>query len=178
VKCNRRALGCLTALALALTGVARAQEPTPDTPPPEAVRGELSEVKKSLAAVEQELDRLRQDTSTSFRAARKSIDALQEQVARLRKEVADLRRQQPPVTRQARLAPAPAASGNIRLLNLYVEPVRIAVNGTTYALLPGEARMLRDQPPGAFTYEVVGVKGPVDRVLAANETFTIYVYPR
>jgi hypothetical protein len=170
---DRRLLALLTALALlpAGPGAARADDPAAEAPMPEGIRRELDELRK-------EIDGLRQDTARSFRAAQKSIDALGEQVARLRKEVDDLRRQRPPLTRTARLAPPPAPSGAIRLVNTYVGPVRIIVNGRAYWVEPGETRLLRGQAPGPFTYEIPGVREAVDRVLAANEMFTITVHPR
>jgi hypothetical protein len=174
--CDRQTLALLTALALfpaAAPGVALAQDPAASAAVPDALRRELDELRK-------ELDGLRQDTSRSFQAAQKSVDALAEQVARLRKEVDDLRRRPPPLTRVARLAPAPATapSGAIRLINTYAEPVRIVVNGVAYRLDPGEARLLRGQPAGRFTYEISGVREAVERVLAANEMFTIHVHPQ
>jgi hypothetical protein len=118
------------------------------------------------------LEALERDTARSFRAAQKDIDALKEEVARLGKEVAELRKEQRHVTRR------PLTSASIRLVNAYAEPMQVIVNGTTYRLAPGEARLLSDQRPGAFTYEVLGVQEPVKRVLDPYETFTIRIRPR
>jgi hypothetical protein len=162
-------------VALALMPASSAFAQTEDAAAaPDALRRELDELKK-------ELDGLRQDIARSFQAAKKDIDSLAEQVANLRKEMEDLRKQQqqspPPTTRSSRLAPTPSY-GTIRLINAYVEPVQIVVNESTYRLAPGETRLLRGQVPGPFTYEVSGIKPAVERVLAANEIFTIRVYPR
>jgi hypothetical protein len=188
--CDGKLLGLLTVLALgpAAPGVVRAEAPAANAPARDDVRRQLGELRK-------ELDDLRRDTARSFEAARqridgfraaqqridrfeaalKRIDALAEQVARLRKEVDGLRRREPPLTRRAGLAPALGSAGSIRLINHYVEPVRILVNGAAYRLAPGETRLLRGQAPGGFNYEVSGITPAVERVLAANETFTIRV---
>jgi hypothetical protein len=143
-----------------------------------SVQGELNEAGRSRAAVQQELDRLRRDTAGSFQAYQKSIDALREEIARLRKEVEDLRRQPPSVNNSTRFSPMPTNTGSILLKNTYPQPVWIAVNGTTYQLAPGENRLLRDQPAGAFTYELLGVQASVERLLAADSTYLIHVHLR
>jgi hypothetical protein len=146
-----------------------------DGPRPGANPAAPNEGKKSRDELEQELARLRSDTAGSLRAAQKAIEALQEEVARLRKEVEGLRQQ--PVTRSAQFTPPSAPPGQIRLVNTYDEPVTVIVNGTPYRLASGETRLLRGQLPGPFTYEVVGVRPPVSRVLAPNQTFRIHVFP-
>jgi hypothetical protein len=125
--------------------------------------------------IRKDLDDLRNDTRKSFQAAQKTIEVLKEEVARLRKEVQDLRRGLPPTTRNARYGAAPGRSGSIRLVNAYVLPMTVIVNGTSYMLAPGETRLLRGQAPGTFTYEVPGVRDAVDRTLGANATFTIRI---
>ena len=128
--------------------------------------------------VHKDLDELREATRSSFRATQESIEALKQEVARLRKELEEVRKGQARTNRDSRFGVAKAPSGTIRLINTYVEPVRIVVNGTAYWLAPGETRLLRDQMAGPFTYEISGIKPTVDRVLGANETFTIRVFPR
>jgi hypothetical protein len=146
----------LVVLALALGGTARAKEPPPPMPDPPEERKEPQDVFKALEE------------------ARKTIEAMKEELARLRKDVDDLRKQQS-ATSRSRFGGA-RQTGTIRLVNTYVRAMRIVVNGTAYTLAPGETRLLRDQVPGGFTYEIPGVKGPVDRTLDADETFTIRVF--
>jgi hypothetical protein len=156
---ERRWLGRTTVLALLLAFLAA---------PVRA--GEPDDVQKELAE-------LRESTRSSFKAARESIDALKQEVARLRKELEDLHKSQGRTNRAARFGAA-TGFGTIRLSNAYVEPVRFVVNGIAYWLAPGETRLLRSQAAGPFTYEILGIKPAVQRVLVANETFTIRVYPQ
>jgi TolA-binding protein len=80
-------------------------------------------------------------------------------------------------------APAPPPPpGTIRLRNLYSDEVSIFVNNQAYRLAPGESAVLANQPPGSFTYEVLG--GPYGVIqarkavaLAPAETFWITVNP-
>jgi hypothetical protein len=171
------------AVALAAPAVARAVAPPPARPSPlEAIRRELDEIRRALAARPDgaaEPDRLREDMASSFRAAQKSIDELKARVDRLQKELDDLRkRQAPPTARIAGFRPAPGATGVIRLVNTYPASVRIIVNDTGYWLAPGETRLLRAQAPASFTYSIPGIREPVERRLAVNETFTIRVFAR
>jgi hypothetical protein len=168
----RNRLALLTALALAATPA------SPAAGPPLSKGGAKGLDKKKLpadlASLEEQLRQLRADTTKSFRSAQKTIDDLKKEVARLRKEVDDLRKRQPPSVRISR---SPPSTATIRLVNTYSDPVSVVVNGTTYRLEPGETRLLRDQAPGRFTYEVPGIQNAVDRELRAGETFTIHVHP-
>src|SRR5262249_32081176 len=111
-------------------------------------------------------------------AAKKDIDALKEEVGRLRREVEALRRKQADASRESRFGAVPIRTGAIRLVNAYVLPMTVIVNGTRYPLEPGETRVLRGQPPGTFVYEIPGVREPVRRTLEGNETFTIRIHAR
>jgi hypothetical protein len=182
MKHNRMALAGPLVLAALLTttpGVARgAAPPGPSRRQPAPKSDDVRKALAALAEIERDLDSLRGGTSSSFRVAQKNIDSLKEQLAQLRKEIDALRKQQAAAPRIARAAPPPKTFGTIRLVNAHSEPVRIVVNGRGYRLASGQTRLLREQPPGPFTYEVVGVQGPVDRELRANETFTIRVGAR
>jgi hypothetical protein len=75
--------------------------------------------------------------------------------------------------------PPPTATGRLRLVNTYFQPMTIVVNRAAYTVAPGESRMTEPIPAGVFSYEVLGVQpGPQSRVLAANETFTVTVHPQ
>jgi hypothetical protein len=78
----------------------------------------------------------------------------------------------PPVT-----PTRPMGMGTIRLVNTYVMPVNVVVDGRPVMLSPGQS-MNMDRPAGNFTYEVVGIQGNALRTLNPNETLTIQVYPR
>jgi hypothetical protein len=154
----------LLALAMILTPAFALAQEEKEAPP------EKKEAPKTL----EELDK---DVRSSFEAAYKDINALREEVDRLRKELEDLKKQKTAV-RQSDKPRIPAATGSIRMVNTYVQSVTVVVNGTKYVLAPGESRILRDQTPGGFTYEIPGVQKPVDRTLDANETFTIRIHSR
>ena len=88
-----------------------------------------------------------------------------------------------PVSRESAYAPSAsnspsAATGRIRLVNTFLDPMTIVVNGRAYQVAPGDTRLVEAVPAGTFNYEVLGVQPRVDRTLAANETFTITVHPR
>jgi hypothetical protein len=136
-----------------------------------------------------DLDELREDTARSIAAEQKAIDGLKAEIDRLRKEVDDLknraatpsddRRSRPPSTRESRSIPVPAPRpGAIRLINDYSDPMYVILNGTVYSINPGETRLLRNQPAGAFRYEVPGVHGPRERSLEPDETFTVRIRAR
>lgn len=179
---NAKTLHLLIALTLSfLASPSLAQTKEGDPQKPDDLQRQLSEVKTrldALAAVVQELEKLRGDTARSFQAAQKQLDALQEQLARAQKDLQTPREPNPPSTRASGYGPAASEIGRIRLLNTYVSPVTVVVNGKPYRLAPGDTELLDGQSPGMFTYEVQGIQRPVNRVLAANETFTINVYPR
>jgi hypothetical protein len=83
----------------------------------------------------------------------------------------------PPDSTATPTNPARPLLGTVRLVNSYVYPVSIVVDGKPYALGTNEAMNL-ERLPGAFTYEVVGIQGNTLRTVNAGETLTIRVYPR
>jgi hypothetical protein len=73
--------------------------------------------------------------------------------------------------------PPDAGLVRIELVNDWTSAVTVIVDGTSYALAPGDSRVLR-KPAGSFTYEVRDVQGPTTRTLAAGEKFTIRIADR
>jgi hypothetical protein len=117
------------------------------------------------------------DLAVYNQTARGDIKELRDRVGQLEKQVKELGGRLDQMATE-RKAFSPPTGGRIRLMNTFTTPMSIRVNDRVYRLEPGQTQMLDAQPVGAFTYEVLGVQGPVTRVLAANETYTIYVYPR
>jgi hypothetical protein len=112
------------------------------------------------------------------------VNALRDRVERLeqdfRRAQADVRRQfyQPPGgtlgTPPGSVAPGLANVGTIRLMNTYLLPMTVNLNGMLYLLQPGETRLLT-LPAGSFTYEVLGVQPNLVRILTPNDTYTIHI---
>jgi hypothetical protein len=167
-------LAATLAASPAVAGVNQAEPKKPDD-----LGKQLADMQKAL---EDSIKNLRTDLNVYDQTTRADLRELKDRVAQLEKQVKDMesRLNQMPSTRQAF---SPPATGRIRLMNMYNVPATVRVNRIAYRLQPGEQRMLEGQPVGAFTYEVMvdpfgQVQPPTDRVLGANEVFTIYVYPR
>jgi hypothetical protein len=140
---------------------------------------EIKEELKGLSAIKEDLKNIQKQLELSAQAAIRDSNELREKISRLEKQLKDLEtRLGQASARTAYSSPVGTATGRIRLINSYVEPTRIRVNDRVYPLEPGQTLTLDNQPVGGFTYEVLGIQGPLVRVLGANETYTIYVYPR
>ncbi len=137
-------------------------------------------------ATSQQVDDLRlavkalTDRIAALETPLKEINDLRDQVARLRQEL-DAMRGPAPGSRSSYYAGpgtnAPAMA-HVRIDNTYFMPVDVAINGVVYQMMPGQRRYAAPLPAGTFTYEVLGIQAPVQRVLAAGETFVVSVYPR
>jgi hypothetical protein len=106
------------------------------------------------------------------------IKALEEELARVKSGNTEVRRSgfgpTAPLPRpEGGLIPI-TTTGTLSLVNAYVFPMTIRVDGVLYSLQPGEVRTLT-RSTGAFTYDVPGVQGTVARTLVAGETFTIRI---
>jgi hypothetical protein len=163
-----------------------------------AIAKQIDELKKSLAIVEGIKDSvlaLDKDMHKSFTELRDSgialslkVEKAQTDMEDLKKQVAQLRveldaiKNRAPTNRESGYTPPangqPAATGRVRLVNTFLDPMTIIVNGVRYQVAPGEARLTEPVPAGTFSYEVLGVQPRLERALAANETFTVTVYPR
>jgi hypothetical protein len=168
--------GLLAAALAAAPAPAVAQaEPDKITAP---ILKKLDEVQKSLEAEIKKVNALALNTDLKVSQANQDIVQLKEQVAQLRKDLDALKAASTRVSLSPSATPTPN-TGKIRLVNLYPEQMAVIVNQTAYRLAPGETRLIDAQPAGAFSYQVLGAQSSVQgRTLAANETFTITVYPR
>jgi hypothetical protein len=66
------------------------------------------------------------------------------------------------------------ATGRLRLVNDWTEPVVVVVDGTSYRLGKGEQQSI-ERPAGAFSYEVEAARSRGNANLGPGETFTLRV---
>lgn len=118
------------------------------------------------------------DALTNIQKAQTDIEELKRQVTQIRQDLDELRRTMTTTRSAGYVAPQTTSTGRVRLVNTYMEPMTVVVNGKSYPIAPGEQRYTDALPAGTFSYEVLGVQSLRDRMLAANETFTINIYPR
>lgn len=180
-------LGLQTILAGALAAAPAAAGPFENN----LAQAEKDSTAKQLAELKQSIDELRTliktlssdglNANLKAEKAQSDIEEMKKQLAQLRLDVEDLRKRlATPSQVSAKYGPngtAPA-TGRVRLVNTYLEPMTIIVNGKAYPVSPGEVRLTEALPAGSFSYEVLGVQALRNRSLAANETFTINVHPR
>jgi len=106
---------------------------------------------------------------------------LAKQIEELRKKVNEALEQLPKSgerSRQANFGPTQPDDGSrIELVNAWGSPVTVILDGTTYALRPGESRTVVKRA-GPFTYEVRDIQTRVTREVKAAETYTIRIGPR
>src|SRR5207247_8428956 len=105
------------------------------------------------------------------------LDGLRQQLTQLQRDVDDLKARTANPPRVSGYTPQPAATGRVRIVNSYMVPETVVVNGRAYTVNPGTYVTTDPVPAGLFNYEVLGVQGPVSRALAANEMFTITIHP-
>jgi hypothetical protein len=198
MKTTWRLIGLYAVMATALTAASVTAGPEDsDTPKSK----DLAEIQRQLDRIVTSLDRL-EGIKKDIREVRgdlefqrtvkipgleQEIRDLQQQMVRMTEEMARLRTSPAGGRTSFYTGPGPgpgvaagpaAASGTIRLHNTYLEPVTIAVNNRTYDVAPGAELLLNNQPAGEFTYEVLGIQRPVRRMLLADRTFSINVFPQ
>lgn len=111
-----------------------------------------------------------QKSKADIAQLRQSIALLRQDVDGMNQRLANERRSFYPAT--------PPATGRLRLVNTFAQPVTIVVNARAYTLTPGQTQVIEAMPTGPFTYEVLGIQAALSRTLEPNETFTITVHPR
>lgn len=120
-------------------------------------------------------------TEINAQKALREVNELRDGFAQMRKDLDALNNRLGP-SRQisAYAGPTGAAvptTGRIRLVNTYLTPQTFVLNGKAYEVAPNQVQT-ESVPAGVFSYEVLGVQPRQDRVLAANETFTVHVHTR
>jgi predicted nucleic acid-binding Zn-ribbon protein len=135
----------------------------------QAMQADLSAVQSDITHMQQDIGRLRNQMD-SLRSGDLGRDDLQ------RRYSGSLPLPTPPDSTATPGTLRPQM-GTIRLVNSFLFPVNVVVDGKSYPLATNDAINL-DHPPGTFTYEVVGIQGNTLRNLNAGETLTIRVVPR
>lgn len=129
-------------------------------------------------ALQRQIDELKKDNELlrQLVASLRETSDVKQKLAALEQKVDAMAR--PKV--QTRIAGALPETGTIRLENRLNRVSTVVVDNLAYRLQPGEARELRSQPAGPFTYEVlvdgIGSLGRATRNLNADSVFTIYAY--
>jgi hypothetical protein len=170
-------LAVVTAALLAAPAAADTDTQKSDSEKLNDIVSQLAKLQGSLAtldAIKKDLDSLR-NTTLSVQTLQRDVNEMKNALSQVQQELEALRLRAPAPPRTA-LYP-PAGAGRVRLINTFGAPMTIVLNNSVYRLAPSDTQTL-DLPAGPFTYEVLGVQGPLTRTLAAGETFTIYVYPR
>lgn len=136
----------------------------------------LTELERTITDA---LASLEVNTNLRIGTVQRELNALKDQYTQLKQDIDALRNRLParqPTT--ALYPPNGAGTGRLRLVNTYLVPVSILVNGRVYQLTPGETRFTEPLPAGSFSYEVLGIQEPRSRALSPGETFLVHVYPR
>lgn len=135
------------------------------------------DLKTRLEGIDKYLEQLSKDMPLHITQIQKNtsdINALKEEVSKLQKAVAELQKNPPRVSLSP---PETPQTGSIQLLNAWMTPMSVVVDGVSYQLQPGESRMI-PRAAGNFSYEVLGLQPRLTRTVAAGETFTIRIGPR
>lgn len=176
--------GFQTILATALASapaLAADAPPEPPLPPADLKKtpeppSQAADLKKALDELNEKVKALQSEISNMKGENLNARLKLEADIDRLKKEVAQARAERPSQV-TTRYPQVESATGRVRLVNTFFDPVTVVVNGETYYLAAGETRTTRPLPAGTFTYEVLGVQAQRSRSLASNETFTINVHP-
>jgi hypothetical protein len=142
---------------------------------------EIKDLRDALSALKTTVEGLETKENATLReqALRADFRALKDEIEKLRKSVDALQARLSSTQTSAQYGPAALGNGRVQLVNEYPEQITIVVNDRSYRLLPGESRVTDAIPAGAFSYQILSVQAqPQNRTLAANETYTIRVYPR
>jgi hypothetical protein len=132
----------------------------------QTMQDDLIRAQNSVGRLEQEFSRMRSEarlTPSPLDTERRSSMALPLPLA--------------PDSSAAMTPTRPAGLGTVRLVNSYLMPVSVVVDGRLVTLTSGQTMNL-DRPAGYFNYEVVGIQPNTLRTLNAGETMTIQIVPR
>jgi hypothetical protein len=182
-----RVLGLNTVLAAALTatpGLAADTDKLQDKD-----KQDLAEIKRllegisksleSLGRMEREIEDLRFDRDVRVKSMQAEFSDLKKQVAKMREDMdrlfnADGSRR---TAFSSPNATATTATGTIKFVSTYMDPVNVIVGDALYEVPPGQTIALT-RPAGALTYEVPISGKKANRILAANETITVRIFPQ
>jgi hypothetical protein len=168
---NRTMKAGLMAVMVALLVGSAAWSRPPETD--EDLRRDVRDLKEDLA-------RLRRDVELDRREAAKQAQRLEERLERMTLALERLSGTGPASSRPSMaFSPARRVTGTIRLENRLGVNAQVTIDGIVYTIAPRSVRLLRDQPAGAFSYDVTADGFGVASYrssLATNETLTVTVY--
>ena len=162
--------GLLAAMVALLLGSPAWSRP-PETD--EDLRRDVRDLKEDLA-------RLRRDVELDRREAANQARRLEERLERMTLALERLSGTGTTSSRPSMaFSPARQVTGTIRLENRLGVNARVTIDGIAYTIAPRSVRLLRDQPAGAFSYDVTADgfgQATYRSSLANNETLTVTVY--
>jgi hypothetical protein len=146
-----------------------------------AAQVDMEKLRSEVAQLRAEMESLRKlypttQVSAYPPEARTEMEQMRRTMEQIRQDL-DAMRRQPPASRISNFPPA-GDLARVRLVNTFLTPMTIVVNGRAYQLEPGDTRLTDPIPYGTFTYEVLGVQAPRVRTFTPGEPFTITVHPR
>ena len=139
----------------------------------DAIQTQLKEIQISLQSIKSA------DHELKLKKIEAEISILKDQMSRMEQAITKLA-----ATRvAASFTPAVAANGTIKIANTSGANTSVIINGKVYKAQANQTLSVPNQNAGDFTYEVLAdgfgiIQKQTTRSLAANETFTINIYPR
>ncbi len=134
------------------------------------VNASLTNVTTEVAALKKEIEKIQ---GREFRAYPPDKGGLDDRLAKI--EAALERLEQ---SRVVAKAPPAMPTGRILMVNQYPEDMLFKINGRLHRVYANSTKVLENQPPGEFLYEVIwnfGVIKTNNPVLEAGKTYTITV---
>jgi len=139
----------------------------------DSIQTQLKEIQLSIQSIKSA------DPESKLKKIEAEISILKDQVSRLEQAISKLT-----ATRvAASFNPPVSATGTIKIANTSGANTSVLVNGKVYKIQANQTFAIPSQNVGEFTYEVLAdgfgiIQKQTTRSLAANETFTINIYPR
>ena len=139
----------------------------------DSIQTQLKEIQLSLQSIKSA------DHELKLKKIEAEISILKDQISRMEQAISKLA-----ATRvAASFTPAVPANGTIKIANTSSANTSVIINGKVYKAQANQTLSVPNQNAGDFTYEVLAdgfgiIQKQTIRSLAANETFTINIYPR
>lgn len=138
------------------------------------------ELRRDLLKLRDEVARLKRDVDLDRREAAAAARRLEDRLERMTLALEKMAGTGTVSSRPSMaFSPVRAATGTIRLDNRMNVRASVTIGGIVYTIPPRSSRLLRDQPVGAFAYDVTADGfglATYNSSLASNETLTVTVY--
>lgn len=150
-----------------------APEKKVDVPNFDSIQAQLKEIQLAIQSIKSA------DHESKLKKIEAEITILKDQVSRMEQSISKLA-----ATRvAASFTPPASANGTIKIVNTSGANTSVLINGKVYKVQANQTLSLPNQNVGEFTYEVLAdgfgiIQKQTTRSIAANETFTINIYPR